>query len=230
MIKHFQHGITLTITTCKRINYFKQTIEAFLNNCIDASEIKRIIVSDDRSPESERSEMQNHYPKFEFVWRDCGHARSLDLLFKMVHTEYFFHLEDDRPMLRKIELLKYCREVMTISNIDSFICGLNIGSKTPNIHKHNNESYYIHKFIDDGRFWSDWDQGNTSWPGFYLAPGMHRTSSIISIPYEPVPQHERSYALKYHAAGFKVAFNCGRQIFGHLTEISAYDNITNAPR
>lgn len=230
MMKHLRDGVTLTMTTCRRLDYFKQTVEAFMNNCLDKNKIQRIIVSDDKSPDTERAEMQKLYPQFEFVWRNCGHARSLDLLFKMVDTKYFFHLEDDRPLLRKIKLIEYCNSIMESAKIDSFICGLNIGLETNKINKIGDEAYYVHKFIDDGRFWSDWNLGNTSWPGFYLAPGMHKTKSIISIQYEPVPQHERSYAIKYHDAGFRVAFNCGNQIFDHLTDISVYDHITNSPR
>lgn len=230
MIAHFDKSITITITTCRRLNYFKQTIEALKNNCKDLHKATRVIISDDNSASSDRLEMETKFRDFEFIWSNEGHAKSLHNLFRLVNTEYIFHLEDDRPMLRPMNLFSHCLEVMNKFEIDSFICGLNIGSKTDKTKSINNEKVYIHEFINDGRFYSDWDIGNTSWPGFYLAPGMHKTRSIISLPYLDKPQHERSFALAYQAAGYKVAFNSGTQIFGHLTEISAYNNITNARR
>lgn len=219
------------MTTCKRFDYFIQTIDAFRSRCLDFDKIDRVIVSDDNSSEEERRMMQERYPNFEFVWQNCGHPQSLDLLFKMVHTKYFFHLEDDRVLRVNLDLLTLCEEILEESNVDSFIPGLLIGKGTKKQTKSKRGiDYYIHEFIDDGKFWSDFTEGNSSWPGFYLAPGFHRTKSIQSIPYRTVPQHERSYALEYHAAGFKVAFNSSFGIFDHLTEVSAYNDITHAPR
>jgi hypothetical protein len=221
------------MTTCQRLEYFHKTVKTFFKHCLDADEICRVIVSDDRSSEADRLDMLAKYPDFEFVWRSCGHPASLRPLFEMVNTEFFFHLEDDRPMLRDLDLLSMSIQVMNEAGLDSFISGLNIGFRTNevrNLMGRPEVRYYIHKYVPDGRFCSEWGLGDTSWPGFYLAPGLHRTRSIQSIPYEAVPQHERSYALRYEAAGRKVAFNCGRSIFGHLTEISAYKHITHAPR
>lgn len=229
MLYHFEQGITLTITACKRLQYFRNTIDTFIDKCADYSLITRTIVYDDSSSEADRDTMIKEYPNFEFHWDNRGHVNSIQSLFKMIRTEYFFHLEDDRPMIRKMKLMDLCLKIMNNDNIDSFICGLRIGHETNEIKQLDKEQYYIHKFKKDNRFYSDWKLGNTSWPGFYLAPGMHRTASIMSVPYELVKEHERAYALKYQEAGFKVAFNAGPHIFNHLTEISAYD-ITKANR
>lgn len=233
MLDHFSPGITLTMTTCRRLDYFFRTVDSFYKHCLDSDEISRVIVSDDNSSEEDRLAMLKRYPDFEFVWRTCGHPIGLNLLFSMVDTEYFFHLEDDRPMVRDLDLLDVCIKVMDEASLASFIPGLVIGSRTGELRTLKGRPdvrYYVHKHIDDGRFWSDWNEGNTSWPGFYLAPGMHRTRIVQSIPYKKVPQHERSYALRYHAAGHKVGFCGGPRLFGHLTEISAYKHITYAPR
>lgn len=221
------------MTTCQRLSYFHKTVKAFFEHCQDADEICRVIVSDDRSSEADRLDMLAKYPDFEFVWHNCGHPTSLNKLFQMVDTEFFFHLEDDRPMLRDLDLLAISAQMMNEANLSSFVCGLRIGSHTTKVRKLSGRPdvrYYIHEYVPDERFSSEWGLGNTSWPGFYLAPGLHRTRAVQSIPYKAVPQHERNYAKKYHAAGHKVAFNCGKAIFGHLTEVSAYKHVTHAPR
>lgn len=232
MLQH--KSVTLTITTCKRPQYFFRTIRAFLDNCADYNLISRVIVSDDNSPQEERDEMVKKYPQFEYVWRDCGHPKSLDMLFKMVDTNYFFHLEDDRPLVKRVNLIDVCINILEEAELDSYIPGLRTGHETndKNYLRYNESifSYYIHKFREDGNFSSPKQFGNTSWPGFYLAPGMHRTKSVQSIPYRAVPQHERSFALQYQKAGYKVGFNCGEKLFDHLTGTSAYKHITHAPR
>lgn len=234
MLEHQSTGVTLTMTTCRRLDYFIRTIDQFRVNCLDFDRITRIIVSDDRSSEQDRLLMKAAYPEFEFVWRECGHAKSLQLLFDMVDTKYFFHLEDDRVLLHKMPLISICEEVMSQSGVSSFVCGLSIGRFTGKKKIATAEGhklpYYIHKYIDDGRFSSDWDTGNTSWPGFYLAPGMHLTKPIQEVRYEPADQHERTFALRYQAAGHKTAFTCGIDLFEHLVEVSAYKHRTQSPR
>ena len=228
MINHHEPGVTLTITTCNRYDYFCKTVDSFFNNCKDAYKIKRIIVNDDRSAPHERDRMLERYPNFEFNWLSCGHPESLIHLFNNVHTEYFFHLEDDRPMLCELDLIGACINVMRESNIDSFICGLRIGSESGSCIRAVID-HYVHEYKPDGKAYSAWNLGNTSWPGFYLAPGMHKTMSVQTVGYEDVPEHERSFALRYNEAGFKVAFNCGPEIFGDIGKTSAYD-IMQSPR
>lgn len=232
MIPHYSMGITLTMTTCQRIDMFVRTIDAFFRNCTDSHLISRVIVSDDRSSDEDRLQMRHIYPDFEYYYNDGGQPQALNFLFNQVTTCYTFHLEDDRQLVYSLDLLKTCINILEEGDVDSFVCGCQIGTKTNRVKKlkYNQWKYYVHEYRPDGRFWSDWEQGNTSWPGFYLAAGLHRTASLQSIPYLPVTQHERSYALKYWKAGHRVAFNCGPMLFNHIGKHwSSYD-MTKSPR
>lgn len=222
-------GITLTITTCKRLSYFEQTIEAFKTNCLDWNKISRVIVSDDRSSDDDRNKMKEKHPDFEFIWHDIGHPRSLNVLFKMVDTPFFFHLEDDRVLAKPIKLLDASLRILQEEEIHSIITGRKIGGRSGKVIRSAPFDYYIHEFIEDGQFSSNDDLGNTSWPGFLLVPGLHDTAAVQSIEYKGVSQHERNFALQYQTAGYKVAFAATDYLFKHMREISAY-NITGHRR
>ena len=92
--------ITFTITTCKRLGFFVQTMTSFLNMVCrdDLKLIRRWICVDDNSSEEDRARMRELFPFFEFVLKTPetrGHARSLDIIRDMVDTKYQLHLEDD---------------------------------------------------------------------------------------------------------------------------------------
>lgn len=232
MQKHYSSGITLTMTTCKRISMFMKTVNSLFKHCKDSHLIKRFVISDDRSSDVDRKLMRDTFPHFEFYNNDGGQPQSVDFLFNIVNTEYTFHLEDDRMMIHDMDLMGISIKILRECNVDSFISGCQIGLKTDKVCtlRDYDWDYYIHEHQPDENFWSDWGYGNKSWPGFYLAAGLHRTAAIQSIPYQAIPQHERSYALKYWKEGYRVAFNCGPAIFEHIGyNCSSYD-LTNSAR
>ena len=90
--------VTLTITTCKRLDLFKKTMNSFINCCEDILSINRFICVDDNSSESDRSEMQLLYPFFEFIFKgpdQKGHIASMNIIIGKVKTPYILHMEDD---------------------------------------------------------------------------------------------------------------------------------------
>lgn len=232
MLSHFDRGITLTMTTCKRLKEFIITIDSFMKKCTDKHLISRVIISDDRSSDEDRKIMATKYPYFEFYYNDGGQVESLSFLFSNITTEYFFHLEDDRVLIRDIDLLQLSHNILLQAKVDSFISAYQIGSNTYNVQISSDHRwpYYVHEYVPDGRFWSDFTLGNKSWPGFYLAAGYHRTAAIQSLTYDDAQQHERTFAEKYYEAGFKVAFNCGPKIFDHIGENNSAYLITKNRR
>ncbi|GMI31318.1 hypothetical protein TrCOL_g8472 [Triparma columacea] len=95
--------LTVALTTCKRLDLFKRTIESWglaaggLGGL--SGGLCEIIVVDDSSSDADRTEMQRLYPNFRFVWKkgeeDRGHARSMNLIKDVVQTRYLLYLEDD---------------------------------------------------------------------------------------------------------------------------------------
>ena len=54
--------ITITTTTCKRLDLLKKTVNSFIECCKDLHLVKEWIVIDDNSSENDRIEMKNLYP------------------------------------------------------------------------------------------------------------------------------------------------------------------------
>ena len=212
------------MTTCKRIKYFIETVDSFFAHCTDSHLIKRIIVSDDSSTSDDRMAMKHRYPHFEFYHNDGGQPQSLRFLFGCVDTEYLFHLEDDMVMKIDMDLINTSISILNEGIVDSFISAHIVGTQSGAVKRlsRNGWRYYVHEYEPDRRFWSDFSKGNKSWPGFYLTAGLHRTSSIQSVAYRSVKQHERNFAVDYQKSGFKVAFNCGAKIFEHIGTCSSY--------
>jgi hypothetical protein len=124
----------LTITTCKRYDLFKQTIESFVKHCEDSHIITHIIHYDDSSSNEDRIKMKNdlmflfpntkiHSKTFE---RDSftTNKRHLEIMKlwkeEVRYFDYVFHLEDDWlfiedfSLLEGIELLKLNDEVALV--------------------------------------------------------------------------------------------------------------------
>ena len=113
------NGIMITMTTCKRLNLFKETVNSFLACCSDLSEyLQEWIVVDDNSSENDRQEMKNLYPFINFIWKtpeEKGHARSMNIIRgKVLNSEvkYCWHLEDDFRFFREGRWISKCISVL----------------------------------------------------------------------------------------------------------------------
>ena len=96
--------LTFTITTCKRYDLFEQTMNSFLNCCLDIHRIDRWFCADDNSSPEDRAKMKEKYPFFEFYFKDLaekGHAKSMNIILSHVNTPYIFHMEDDWKFFHK---------------------------------------------------------------------------------------------------------------------------------
>jgi GR25 family glycosyltransferase involved in LPS biosynthesis len=109
--------ITITMTTCKRIDLFKRTVNSFLECCLDFHLVKEWIVVDDNSSKEDRNEMIKLYPFITFIFKeikDKGHVKSMNIIKDSVKTKYLFHLEDDWEFLYKDNYLTKCLDVIKI--------------------------------------------------------------------------------------------------------------------
>ena len=91
-------SITFTVTTCKRWDLFKQTMDNLLIKCKDIEIVDKWLCVDDNSTEEDREKMRERYPFFTFIMKnenDKGHAKSMNKIWEIVDTDYIFHFEDD---------------------------------------------------------------------------------------------------------------------------------------
>lgn len=217
--------ITFTITTCKRLELFKKTMNSFLHCCLDRDLIGRWICVDDNSSEQDRNEMKELYPFFEFIFKkeeDRGHARSMNIIAKTVSSPFVFHMEDDWYFFHKTNYLGKCLDVLSENKkYGQCLINLNYG-ELPTIKiiggepksTLNHTDYVIHEYCKNDEEVHRFVQkhGNNMncsyWPHYSLRPSLLRRQVFnLSAFNESKSVHfEMEYAYKYIQAGFMSVF------------------------
>jgi GR25 family glycosyltransferase involved in LPS biosynthesis len=223
--------ITLTMTTCKRFDLFTQTVNSFLNCCLDINLVSEFFVVDDNSSENDRKRMKELYPFINFYFKnenEKGHAKSLNIIHtkycneNTIVTPYIFHLEDDWKFFEKRNYLTECLEVINSNSsygqclinknyFESYKHDFTVGGilKT----NENGISYIHHEFTENEeqkqQFLQKYGSGNqvAYWPHFSLRPSLLRVDMLRKIgQFSSTPNHfEREYAERYFNAGYRSA-------------------------
>lgn len=244
-------SITLTITSCKRLSLFIDTVNSFLNCCMDLDLVGEFICIDDNSSTEDRNVMQEMFPFFTYHFKDQhnkGHPQSMNMIQDLVKTPYLFHIEDDWKFFEKRNYLTECLEVLNESR-DIKQCLINknyserlsdnilggVFNRTP-----TGIRYYIHEYIqtseEKNAFLEKHGYGNTCnyWPHFSFRPSLIKTEifKVLGRFSETVSHFEMNYSNAYVAQGFKSAFLEGTycEHIGRLTserddrsKLNAYD-------
>jgi len=217
--------ITLSITTCKRLDLFVPTMNSFIN-CIDVELIDEWLCVDDNSSDEDRKKMQELYPFFTFIWKDKsdkGHPRSMNIIKNSVKTPYLFHLEDDWKFFVKKNYIRDCLDVLnTDDKIGQCLINKNYTETSEDISvkgglfKQTNfgTRYYIHEYVKNDEEKLEWYKkyGNclssNYWPHFSLRPSLFRTSIFKEIGEfnENVGHFEMEYAYRYLEKGYISTF------------------------
>ena len=247
------NAITLTITTCRRFDLFTQSINSFLNCCLDLQRISRWICVDDGSNDADRVQMQTLYPFFEFIYKDRahkGHARSMNLILEQVKTPYWLHLEDDWLFFAPE---RYIEQAMTILDDDPAIGQVlfnrnyaerlgcqNIVGGAVKFTARERLRYRLHKHHEPGTPVYDahinelvaGQRSNAWWPHYSLRPSLLRMSAIGTIGEyrRESTNFELDFARRYTASGYRSAFldTINALHIGRLTWERGDSTLTNA--
>ncbi|WP_249116025.1 glycosyltransferase [Azoarcus sp. L1K30] len=219
--------VTFTITSCRRLDLFKVTVNSFLNCCEDVDRIRRWICIDDGSSEADRAEMARLYPFFEFVLKDAsekGHARSMNMLLDRIDTPYWLALEDDWQFVVKD---RFFARMLAILHDDPAIAQVlfnrNYGLIPAHITLTGGESrtisqdgsrYVMHEYVPPESFdaylkaMPPGSRTNAWWPNYSLHPSLSLVDKIRSIGrYDEGGGHfEKEFADRFTAMGFRTAF------------------------
>lgn len=241
--------ITITMTMCKRYDLFRKTVISFINCCEDAHLIDEWIVVDDNSSNDDRNKAILEFPFIKFIWKgmeDKGHARSMNIIQKLVTTPYIFHIEDDWLFYRKEKYLSICIDILE-SNSSYGQCLLNrsygerdvcydITCSSPMKFSKNNR-YYEHVYYT-GKELEDFNNTKPTkhcvyWPHYSLRVGMTRRDIFdkIGMFNESADHFEMEYAFRYVEKGYKTVFmdnmycyHTGRCTFERGSDLkNAYD-------
>jgi len=223
------NNISFTITTCKRWNYFREVMDNFIYKCDDIEIFDRWICIDDNSSEEDRKKMQERYPFFNFVWKtidDKGHAKSMNMLWDIIETDYVFHFEDDWLIYNKFRMGNFfgymkdkCDQLIFVKQYHEhlpIICridGYNIYQKMYNTN--HRVKPYVNKMYDESVNF-DGEQNTTIlvdqywwWPGFSLNPSImnfKRIKQIGKFNETDDTMFEYDYALKCYNDSIDIKF------------------------
>lgn len=219
--------ITLTMTTCKRLELFKQTMNTFLNCCEDIHLIDNWICIDDNSSEEDRKEMLKLYPFITFYMKNLsikGHPQSMNIIRNIVNTPYIFHLEDDWKFIKKDKYITKCLEVLGENEkIGQCLLNKNYGEINTDINVKGGDykitktglRYYIHEYVKTEQDLIKWIQkhsyeglNSNYWPHFSLRPSLIRKKILNELGEfnEKVSHFELKYSELYVNKGYVSAF------------------------
>lgn len=215
--------VTFSITTCKRLDLFKKTMNSFLNCCLDTYRIDKWLCVDDNSSEEDREEMKRLYPFFEFIFKgpeQKGHVASMNIIRERVQTPYLFHIEDDWQFFIKRNYISDCLEVLGQNErYGQCLLNKNYMETIKDRHLIGGEfkttqtglRYYIHEhYTDQNEFRKKRGNGISCsyWPHFSFRPSLHRMSVwrlLGSFP-DTTAHFEMKYAELYKSKGFVSTF------------------------
>ncbi len=206
--------VTLVVTTCRRLDLFVRTINAFMACCTDHERIGRWICVDDNSNDDDRSEMTERFPFFEYLWKgpeDRGHAKSMQMLRDVVASPYVFHLEDDQEFFVPSDFITRCLRGLSVgTSIGQCLVNLNYAESLDDYQiqggmpfQYEGEAFVAHLF-DPGREIVE-GLSNCHWPHFSLRPGLVRRD-VWDLGFQAVPFFEREFARRYTATGWRTIF------------------------
>lgn len=243
--------ITITTTTCKRLELFKKTVNSFIECCLDYDkfEIDKWLVVDDNSSDEDREEMKKLYPFLTFIYKthaQKGHARSINMMLRHVNTPYVFHLEDDWQFYHKDNYFTYLYQVIQENDSYKQVLLNNMYSEIPEHeafvggHWKRTVSEPILNYIEHEYTATQDEQiafnqrwlfkPNCSyWPHFSFRPGLSDMTLFKTIGdfNEDVWHFEMNYAHKYVKEGYKTVFLPG-MVCKHIGKLTSDKDGINA--
>jgi GR25 family glycosyltransferase involved in LPS biosynthesis len=208
--------VTFTVTTCKRLALFKQTMNSFLQCCLDKELIARWICVDDNSSAEDRAEMAELYPFMEFHHKGPdrkGHPQSMNLILDLVETPFVFHMEDDWKFFRQDMFISKCMQIVT-SDERYGQCLINrnyaeelgkdiVGGIRREFDGH---PFYEHEYLTKAEEIAEFEQQHGKhcfttyyWPHYSLRPSLIRRAAMQDIGrfQTDVAHFEMHYAWRY---------------------------------
>lgn len=173
--------ISVTLTTCGRLDLLKSTIDSFLaTNSYPIDDFT--IICDD--PESNNSVFREYGKDFKVICNseNIGQKKSLDILFSNAKNEYIFHLEDDWYFDNKSPYILNSIKILE-NNPDIHQVWLR--------HEHDNP----HKTIGENEILEDFSYRYVDpnfrgcWCGYSWNPGLRRKSDYLKMFPSGITKH-----------------------------------------
>jgi len=207
--------IMLTVTTCKRLPLFKETMNSMMRTWKDLGKVDYFFCVDDNSSNEDRTVMQAEYPFFDYYMKgpsEKGHRESMNIIWnklKEVQPTYWVHMEDDwlyfkqeNYVTRAIGLL----EKYENQGIHQLVFNREYGLMMNDMKRVSVEPLEPGVVLHSQK---EVQGPNCAyWPHYSIQPSVIRTAKILELGNYDSPNtfFERDYANKYGAAGYKTMF------------------------
>jgi GR25 family glycosyltransferase involved in LPS biosynthesis len=219
--------ITVTITTCKRLELFILTMNSFINCCEDINMVDEWICVDDNSSDDDRQKMRTMYPFITFYYKDesvKGHPCSMNVIHGLVKTPYIFHLEDDWKFFTRKNYLTDCLNIMSVDpKIGQCLINKNYAETESDIsivggvfkQTKSGLRYYIHEYVTTKEEQKEWIKKHGDicrhcnyWPHFSFRPSLIRTEILrdLGLFNTTISHFEMEYSKRYVSKGYVSAF------------------------
>ena len=213
--------ITIVLTSCNRLNLLEITLQSFFK--YNTYPIKKIIIIDDSGLNGcidncikiipDKIQKQIIYNE-----KNIGQAKSIDIVYALVDTEYIFHCEDDWEfnnygfIEKSLEILLENDKIFTVwlREYSNFIV---VRNGHPVIPKIFNNKY---------RLMGVFQERTNIWSGFTLNPGLRRLKDCkLLMPYGQyinssecnVGGVEQALSNNYYKLGFSAAITLNERGF-----------------
>jgi len=176
--------ITVTITTCNRLDLLKQTIDSFLLH--NSYPIAEYLMTDDSDNTNIAKELELQYGNRFKIFHNSpklGLSKSLDVLFGAASNEYIFHLEDDW-LFDRSGFIEDSLSIMT-HQLDVHQVWVRHRSDTP--HKHNKDGTLS--------LWQNWN-------GYSWNPGLRRKSDYQKMFPDGLQVYGEEFDCMQHTKNF----------------------------
>lgn len=207
--------VMLTVTTCKRLALFKETMNSMVRSWKDLSEVDYFFCVDDNSSDEDRAVMKTDYPFFDYYMKgpnEKGHRESMNIIWnrlRELQPTYWIHMEDDWLYFkqesyvgRSIALL----EKYESADIHQLVFNREYGLALADMKHVSGE------LLEPGVWLHTQKPVNgpncAYWPHYSLQPSIVRTRVVLELGnYDSANTFfERDYADRYGAAGYKTMF------------------------
>ena len=203
-------GVVFTITSCKRLPLFKQTMNSFIKHCTDLDKICDWICVDDNSSEEDRQEMAELYPFMEFIYLDekrnkKGHALGMQEIYSVLlgrpGYKYWIHLEDDFLFYKNFEYITIgIQELETNQNVSQIMFNINYAERFEDYELYGEQikpESFIREHVHEPHGSYSY-RNNHYWPHYSLRPSILRVEDVLDVgDFKNKPGFEREYANRF---------------------------------
>jgi GR25 family glycosyltransferase involved in LPS biosynthesis len=207
--------VFLSMTSCKRLDLFRETVNSILNHWTDADQIDYWFCVDDNSNKIDRQTMKKLYPWFNFYLKtpeEKGHRESMNIIWNKLNElkpRYWIHMEDDflfhvkrsyvQDSINFLDSQPKIKQVLFNRAYSETIGDVDMRGYLP-----VSPGFVVHDY-KHGQF----PYKNCHyWPHYSFRPSMIDVKTVLSLGNYDSPNtfFEMDYAKKWIEAGYKSGF------------------------